>query len=698
VIDPLTLKLVSNIELHDARIISYDINDGIAYISTLEGMYIVDLKDPNNPNILSRHLPLEYGLTMHGDHSAFTYWIYFLNSVHAGNGYAYVGSREYMAFVNATALDSPKLIAPIIFGESNLRFKMPFTIQGDMLYRATATHITPISLKDPDLFSTVPRPAEDEYPFFQTWNKAFTAQALMIRAKDTHAVTIGTSGVMLYDLVEPMRPVMKSLIDTSEAEAPFYVDATYEPPYLFVCDDAMVGSGKLRVFEINPESDAVASESVTLEVTNDGQRGAVYMVKPSIAVVAKDQASSELSIDLEQGIALECQWQINGMNLNGKTNRSMTVKNIGNVMDATASEYRARVIHPPRIKRIVKMDFDASTGAAWVEGDTSYVVNKKAMQVVIESRVDPDNPIELANINVGEYEVITDINVKDGILCVVGVTKWDAAGQVPPRLKLKAFDVTEQKNPKVIGESNDLTRQRFDTVMYIKVHDEFVYCLTDRLHVFDVRGRNGLVKIGEFSVNDGFAHPFCISGARLLLLVENGVNIVDITNPTKCMVVGKYRDNDNNGSPGGIDVVGKTIYATWSKCLKIIDFSDDIRPWLCGGRNNQNVLSTESLSGIQVVDGVAYVEATGYGAGVSFSNIDAIDITNPRVPVFLGRYGTYASGWSQAREHGYDLGYQMTIQVVNKHIYCHTRYGLDVMAIEDAGGVEYSNPLMLKAR
>jgi hypothetical protein len=150
----------------------------------------------------------------------------------------------------------------------------------------------------------------------------------------------------------------------------------------------------------------------------------------------------------------------------------------------------------------------------------------------------------------------------------------------------------------------------------------------DRLYVFDVRDPTSLVKLVKSPFRVSAKSLFHADGFIFLACGEEGVKILDVSDPASPLLVG---DRDTPGYAMDICVSGTYAYvADWSTGLLIVSIADPEEPTLVGGYDKVDLTNSVTVS-----DGVAYV---------TNGSLNIFDVTDPYAPALLAIHET--SGWA----------------------------------------------------
>ena len=122
--------------------------------------------------------------------------------------------------------------------------------------------------------------------------------------------------------------------------------------------------------------------------------------------------------------------------------------------------------------------------------------------------------------------------------------------------------------------------------------------------------------------------------AYIAAFTDDGIEVVDISDPTAPISVGRILDDATTELNGAWDmqVVGNYLYVTGftDNGLEILDITNPISPVHVGALSDSGATELLAASGIQVSGNYAYI------AGFTDDGLEVVDISNPALPVHAG--------------------------------------------------------------
>ncbi len=129
-----------------------------------------------------------------------------------------------------------------------------------------------------------------------------------------------------------------------------------------------------------------------------------------------------------------------------------------------------------------------------------------------------------------------------------------------------------------------------------------------------------------------------VSDYMYIAELNDGIRIVDITNPANPTSVGQYVSSSNRAE--AVAAAGNILCTAWTDGFRTIDIENPATPTQMGFYN------TNASLGVAINGNYAYVAAKGYGLYV-------IDITNPEFPAEAGVYDTPGTAYDVVYSGGY---------------------------------------------
>jgi hypothetical protein len=243
---------------------------------------------------------------------------------------------------------------------------------------------------------------------------------------------------------------------------------------------------------------------------------------------------------------------------------------------------------------------------------------------------------------------------------------------------LTIIDISDPSNPKEVGHINDTevggTAQLLDGAEGVYVSGNYAYVASrndDGLSIIDVSNKSNPVELGYINDSNVGGTAQCLNGAWDIYISgkyayvtgssDDGLSIIDISDPTNPKEVGCIQDTEQAGTAQLLDgaydvyVSGEYAYITspFDHGLSIIDVSDPTNPQEVGYINDTNVGGTANLLNgsdhVYVSGKYAYVTAD-YDNGLSIINIS--DPTNPTEVAYINDSITKGTASCLRRPHG----------------------------------------------
>ena len=221
----------------------------------------------------------------------------------------------------------------------------------------------------------------------------------------------------------------------------------------------------------------------------------------------------------------------------------------------------------------------------------------------------------------GEYNVSSTTKIKlDGALGKLTVTGLTGIGS--------------------LGDNATTELEGANDVMVIGNYAYVVSVVDDGLSIVDISNPATPTHVGAITDNgttelDGaFSLRVIGNYAYVVSFNDDGFSIIDISNPATPTHVGAITDNGTTLllGPTGVDVVGDYAYiATNAESgFQILDISDPANPTHVSATSDNGATLLANASGVDVVGDYAYV-TSGFEDGV-----EILDISNPATPTHVG--------------------------------------------------------------
>lgn len=214
---------------------------------------------------------------------------------------------------------------------------------------------------------------------------------------------------------------------------------------------------------------------------------------------------------------------------------------------------------------------------------------------------------------------------------VVGNYAYVTQGQ-----DMLVIDVTKTSNPSEVGKLTTLS-----LVNSIVVEGNYAYIANgdNGLQVVDITNPTAPTIVGTYTHNSGAAYGVTVASNYAYIANGNsGLVIVDITNPTAPTFKGRY---DTPGYAYGISVVGNYAYvADGDNGLVVVDVTNPAAP------TSLSSYDTVKANAVTVSGNYAYVADDSNGLVV-------VDITNPVAATYTGKYDTQGNATCVAIEGNY---------------------------------------------
>jgi hypothetical protein len=215
-------------------------------------------------------------------------------------------------------------------------------------------------------------------------------------------------------------------------------------------------------------------------------------------------------------------------------------------------------------------------------------------------------------------------------LAIVGSLLYNAVGKGG----LQIFDISNPITPTLRGSytAADLTDSP------VNVTDNRAYVVGDfKLMILDVSNPNNPTFLGQYSPISG-PHSIKVVDTLAYIASDVGLHIIDVSNPSNPIQRGLFF---SAGAANAVQVVGQRAYVAargtynsqqglTGNGLEIVDVSDPTSPKLLGG-----YATPDAAEALQVVGNRAYV--------VDFKGVYVIDVSDPANPTLLTTYHTPGS-------------------------------------------------------
>ncbi len=226
---------------------------------------------------------------------------------------------------------------------------------------------------------------------------------------------------------------------------------------------------------------------------------------------------------------------------------------------------------------------------------------------------------------------------------------------------LTIIDISDRTNPRQVGFVSDSesggTATTLDGAFGVKVVGNYAYVtalLDNGLSIIDISNPSAPVEVGYLndSVTLAGIYGLDVSGGYAYLCAggTEGLVILDVSDPTDPFITGFVNDSEAGGtasmleSPWDVEVRGKYAYVTaWDdNALSIIDVSDPTNPVEIGAINDSFTGGTATAirnpSGVAVAGRYAYVTSDADNA------VAVIDVSDPANPVEVANISDTESG------------------------------------------------------
>jgi RHS repeat-associated protein len=196
---------------------------------------------------------------------------------------------------------------------------------------------------------------------------------------------------------------------------------------------------------------------------------------------------------------------------------------------------------------------------------------------------------------------------------------------------LVVLDITDAANPKDVGKISmpglvtDIAIS--GNYAYITRGTNSIYGVNG-LSVVDISNPLALKTVGSYQYPRDYVSSITISGDYAYLACLTGLEILDISNPSTPIFVGKYY---NQYGVTDVAVSGNYAYVATTYGVVIVDITDPTSPKGVGGYNASNKYVNE----VAVSGNYAY-------ASVSEVGLVILNITNSSSPTFAGSYACRA--------------------------------------------------------
>ncbi|MGB0580766.1 MAG: immunoglobulin domain-containing protein [Limisphaerales bacterium] len=339
--------------------------------------------------------------------------------------------------------------------------------------------------------------------------------------------------------------------------------------------------------------------------------------------IAREGASVAFRVSVTN--ASHLQWQRNGVNLPGETNRVLTLTR---VQPSSAGNYSVRA-------------FNATTNVS----SATAVLTVSGASIISEVGNWPDVPrgevfdvfytngyvyaasgpagLRIYNLTNGNSLVLLGSVDTEGSATAVhvrGSTAYVADGDAG----LAVIDVTDPFHPELRGS---LDTPDFAQDVFLAGNHAYVADMEAGVQVIDISSPNSPSLTATYNTPARAEGVFVGAGNRLYVAdMLAGVHIADVSNPVSPVLLGTF---DTDGAARSVEVVGNTAYvADWTAGVSIL--------------NVANPTNVTQLGGLALPNEAYDIRVSGTNAYVAdfSSGLRVLNLSNPSAPSLMGTYNT----------------------------------------------------------
>lgn len=236
-------------------------------------------------------------------------------------------------------------------------------------------------------------------------------------------------------------------------------------------------------------------------------------------------------------------------------------------------------------------------------GDLAYVAGSNGLQIV--SLHDEANP-QLLSMLVQQAQPIIDLQVVNGFVYIVG------------EQYLRVVDIHDPLDPLLRGSIAIPGHGRrihvIGSIAYVAGDTSDAFDEANGMQIIDISNPSQPALVGSYP---GAVYDVAVVGTLAYVAAGQAIEIVDVSNPAAPAF--------QNSSPGigfSVQVVGETAYITGKGQFQIVNLHDPLHPLL------QSSMNTGPTGEVYVIGSLAYV--------TTYERLLIIDVQNPARPVLRG--------------------------------------------------------------
>jgi hypothetical protein len=203
--------------------------------------------------------------------------------------------------------------------------------------------------------------------------------------------------------------------------------------------------------------------------------------------------------------------------------------------------------------------------------------------------------------------------------------------------ELRIIDVSDPKSPKMASYSLDL-----GTIRNMTPNGNYLYVTADNmLSVLDVSNPAGPVLLSQLEFTSTI-NDLEISGSNVILSDGSALKVIDVSEPREPREVAEYVRDDGAGPFVGLAIAGNfaflvTRYDTYDWRIDVVDISDPAHP---AAVTSLPYSGASQIGKMEVVGRRLFIRRHESQMPGEVDFLGAIDIKDPRHPIFLGELDT----------------------------------------------------------
>jgi len=451
-------------------------------------------------------------------------------------------------------------------------------------------------------------------------------------------IACGNDGVVIYDVADPLNPVLLGRHDTGGA-----VNVVVQDGIAFIADSFF----GMKIVDVSDPALSVELASVLVGRVEDVvvSGDLVYVASWGAGLAVYDVSDLASPVRLSRYLT------------NGSAIGLAVVNDIAYVAVNESGLETIDVSNPKSMVHLGQVDTDGFATDLVVRDSTVYLADAYGGLKAIDVS-DPVNPAVVSayqtpgrSYEIAIFDGLISIVCGDSGMHILEDFEGDGAGAMANNYQLSfgasvlvhedgklyasvatgiaIFDVSDPSTPVLLGELN---LSASGAGMYLQDNRLYIVAGYDGLFVIDVSVPSAPLLLG--SIKDVLYYNTCVFVEQPFAYLGDDagmVRVVDVTDPSAMQVVGEI---DTYGSPETIQIVDSIMYVgenRFERGLEIFDVSDPLRSVYMS-----SISTPHWVGGIEYDQGYLYM-ATGSGGLV------VADVSDPFQPTILSRFDTLFS-------------------------------------------------------